>query len=300
MSSPEPSGDDSEPDDTDASTPESTGEVSIPGEDVGDTEAAEESVEEEKQYVEGKKKGREEGRNEGFYKGLDRGRIELIIAKLAGLHQDRRERKRYARRVFWLLAFWLAGILGIVFISGLSWKASTLQLSLSGYEFIWLYFPLLVSGILLYLLKHYNLEGTNKDSPDSDEESNSGTEEGEVLSPSDYDNSLSTYSRLFREAAENPESGKGEVERVVGAVLIFCILTAPFLTWYFSITEWDIQVASFNLPASVLNTLLATTTVNLVGLFLVVANYLFQNENKSGIDSLIEEIKKVTPNEVGN
>jgi hypothetical protein len=238
----------------------------IPVEPLGDTEEAAEAVEEETQYVESSQEGYKEGRDEGIRAGIEQGlrlgRLELVIAQLTGIHQDRRERKRYASRVFWLLALWLIGITGIVFLSGLRWDTSLVSLSLEGYEFIWLYLPALLAGLTLVgitLAAKLRQSPKNTDKADSQQPSDNPSGLAKLFDQDEAlpNRLLGEYSSLFREAAENPDGSRGVIKNTAESILQISLVGAPLLTWYFAITEWEATVSSFDLPESVLNTLLA-------------------------------------------
>jgi cobalamin biosynthesis protein CobD/CbiB len=74
------------------------------------------------------------------------------------------------------------------------------------------------------------------------------------------------------------------------------LIIAPLLTWVFSTVEWSVDATAFYLPPSVLNTLLATTTINVITLFLVVTYYLFPRDQQ---ESRFESLRKKLSTLVG-
>ena len=191
---------------------------------------------------------------------LDQLRIRREEARLLDRIQDREERRKYAGRLFTLTGLWLVAVLIVVVASGAEWPNPGVSIGMTGESSASIYRKfgglwILLSAILVFdgLYRRYGYD------------------------PATLDEREGLFSR--RKPVLSAERCLGHAWRprvvkawlvVTGACALLIINGMPLM----------FPVGAFDLSDQVLLALVTTTTINVLGLFLIVTRYLFPVKKK--------------------
>lgn len=218
-----------------------------------------------------------------YRKSMQWGTLRLLQAQLADIRQDRVERKRYAARIFGLLAFWLITVLLILSLSGLQWSASRLRLHLTFGQATLLFLPGIISGIYLSA-RRFPFDSVKRVWSDGKAEADDESDEQSVGSEADM-------VKVAVSGLQEDSDHENVPRRVAKFLFTVTALASPFILAFAVYPDWMVRAASFKLSDSVLRVLLATTTVNVIGLFGVVVYYLFPQRQNSQFRDVHERLR---------
>lgn len=188
----------------------------------------------------------------------DRIGVEGMEEALRSKRQDRRERERYAARIYVLAAVWLVSILMIIVAAGSQWGVgSPPSPGEAAKEFVGLRFQPRTGELFLAL----------------------SCLSGFVAF---LDWAFRVWDRASIPEGTTTREGNGDLIGPSGRRGARTGLVAFGLAWLFvTVLEppYGVSITGFTLDPSVLIALVTTTTVNVLGLFYIVARYLFPSEN---------------------